>query len=177
MFHVKHSIFLLRIVENSYEFPQNFDKIYTEYFSEVYKFVLSLCQNPALAEEITQEAFFKALKNIDSFQGNCKVSTWLCKIAKNTFYSYAKKQNRQVDNQLEFIRSDEDMEKRFVDKELAYEIHKMLHSLKEPYKEVFWLRTFGELSFVQIGALFEKTESWARVTYYRAKVMIQSKLS
>ena len=69
---------------------QDFDEIYAEYFSEVYKFVLGLCQNPALAEEITQESFFKALKNIDSFKGNCKLSTWLCKIAKNTFYSYTK---------------------------------------------------------------------------------------
>ena len=70
---------------------QDFDKIYAEYFSEVYKFVLTLCQNPVLAEEITQEVFFKALKNIESFKGECKLSTWLCRIAKNTFYDYAKK--------------------------------------------------------------------------------------
>ena len=70
---------------------QDFDEIYSKYFSEVYKFVLSLCQNPALAEEITQETFFKAFKNIDRFKGHCKLSTWLCKIAKNPFYSYARK--------------------------------------------------------------------------------------
>ena len=155
---------------------EDFDKIYTAYFSEVYKFVLSLCRNPALAEEITQEAFFKALKNIDSFQGDCKLNTWLCKIAKNTFYSYAKKNRRQADCALEIVISDEDIEQRFADKETAYAIHKVLHRLNEPYKEVFWLRTFGELSFAQIGALFSKTESWARVTYYRAKIMIKEEI-
>ena len=155
---------------------QDFDKIYAEYFSEVYKFVLTLCQNSVLAEEITQEVFFKALKNIESFKGECKLSTWLCRIAKNTFYDYAKKNNRQVDYPLEIIISDENIEEKFADKETAYSIHKVLHKLNEPYKEVFWLRTFGELSFAQIGSLFDKTESWARVTYYRAKVMIKEEL-
>ena len=141
-----------------------------------YKFVLTLCQNHTLAEEITQESFFKALKSIDSFNGNCKLSTWLCKIARNTFYSYTKKHNRQVDYPLDAILSDENIEEQFADKEIAYAIHKVLHKLNEPYKEVFWLRIFGDLSFAQIGALFEKTESWARVTYYRAKIMIKEEL-
>lgn len=155
---------------------QDFDRVYSEYFSEVYKFVLSLCQDAALAEEITQEVFFKALKSIDRFNGNCKLSTWLCQIAKNTFYSYAKKNKRQVDCSFEVFISDESIEEQFTDKETAYAIHKVLHKLNEPYKEVFWLRTFGELSFAQIGALFGKTESWARVTYYRAKMMIKEDL-
>ena len=155
---------------------EDFDRIYAEYYSEVYKFVLTLCQNQTLAEEITQESFFKALKSIDSFNGNCKISTWLCKIARNTFYSYTKKHNRQVDYPLDAILSDENIEEQFADKEIAYAIHKVLHKLNEPYKEVFWLRIFGELSFAQIGALFEKTESWARVTYYRAKIMIKEEL-
>ena len=155
---------------------EDFDKIYAEYYSAVYKFVLTLCQNPTLAEDITQESFFKALKSIDSFNGNCKLSTWLCKIARNTFYSYTKKHNRQVDYPLDAILSDENIEEQFADKEIAYAIHKVLHKLNEPYKEVFWLRIFGELSFAQIGALFEKTESWARVTYYRAKIMIKEEL-
>lgn len=154
----------------------DFDEVYSKYFSEVYKFVLTLCQNPSLAEEITQEAFFKALKNINSFKGNCKLSTWLCKIAKNTFYSYMKKQNGQVDYPLEIIISDENIEEQLTDKETAYAIHEVLHKLKDPYKEVFWLRIFGELSFAQIGTLFSKTESWARVTYYRAKVLIKEEL-
>lgn len=155
---------------------EDFDKIYTEYFLEVYKFVLSLCQNPALAEEITQETFFKALKNIDRFKGDSSLNTWLCIIAKNTFYSYAKKKGRQADCSLDSIASDEQIEEQLADAETAYAIHKVLHKLKEPYKEVFWLRVFGELSFAQIGALFGKTESWARVTYYRAKVLIREEV-
>ena len=155
---------------------QNFDEIYSKYFSEVYKFVLSLCQNQSLAEEITQESFFKALKSIGSFKGNCKLGTWLCKIAKNTFYSYAKKHKEQVEYTPEVIIFDEDIEERFADKETAYRVHEVLHRLKEPYREIFWLRTFGELSFSQIGMLFNKTESWARVTYYRAKILIKEEL-
>ena len=155
---------------------EDFDQIYADYYSEVYKFVLSLCQNHSLAEEITQESFFKALKSIDSFDGNCKLITWLCKIARNTLYSYTKKHSRQVDYPLEDIISYENIEEQFADKETAYAIHKVLHKLNEPYKEVFWLRIFGELSFAQVGALFEKTESWARVTYYRAKIMIKEEL-
>ena len=155
---------------------EDFDKIYAEYFSEVYKFVLSLCQNSELAEEITQESFFKALKNIDRFKGNSSLNTWLCKIAKNTFYTYAKKHGKQIAYPLDMIIADENIEEQFADKETAYAIHKVLHKLNEPYKEVFWLRIFGELSFAQIGTLFEKTESWARVTYYRAKIMIKEEL-
>lgn len=155
---------------------EDFDQIYTEYYAEVYKFVLTLCRDPVLAEEITQESFFKALKSIDSFNGNCRLSTWLCKIAQNTFYSYARKHNRQVELVQELIPSDESMEERFADRETAYAIHKVLHRLTEPYKEVFWLRTFGELSYAQIGTLFDKSESWARVTYYRAKIKIKEEL-
>lgn len=155
---------------------QDFDEIYSQYFSEVYQFVWTLCQNSDLAEEITQEAFFKALKNIDSFRGDCKISSWLCQIAKNTFYSYIKKVNKQSDFPLENLPSEGNMEEQFADRETAFAIHKVLHQLKEPYKEVFWLRTFGGLSFAQIAVLFGKTESWARVTYYRAKIQIKEEL-
>lgn len=155
---------------------QDFDRIYAEYYAEVYKFVLTLCRDAALAEEITQESFFKALKHIDSFHGDCKIGTWLCKIAKNTLYSYTRKQDRQTELLVDGLISEESLEQRFADKETAYAIHEVLHTLNEPYKEVFWLRTFGELSYGQIAALFGKSESWARVTYYRAKIMIKEEL-
>ena len=155
---------------------QDFDQIYSEYFSEVYKFALTLCKDPTLAEEITQETFFKALKHIDHFNGSCKISTWLCKIAKNTYYTHSKKQGRTAELSLSLDISDESLEERFADKETAFAIHEVLHKLKDPYKEVFWLRTFGDLSFAQIAALFSKTESWARVTYYRAKALIKEEL-
>lgn len=151
---------------------KDFEKIYSEYYDAVFQYVLSLCRDEQWAEEITQEAFFKALKNIDTFRGECKLSVWLCQIAKNTFYTAAKRQQRQADYPLELIQSDEAIDQKIYDKETAFEIHKLLHTLEEPYKEVFWLRTFGELSFKDIGVLFGKTESWARVTYHRAKMKI-----
>ncbi len=152
---------------------KEFEKIYLEYYDAVFQYVLSLCRDEQWAEEITQAAFFKALKSIDSFRGECKLSVWLCQIAKNTFYTEAKRQRRQVDYPLEQIQSDEAIDQKIYDKETAFQIHKLLHVLEEPYKEVFWMRTFGELSFKDIGVLFGKTESWARVTYHRAKMKIK----
>ncbi len=152
---------------------KDFENIYSEYYDTVFQYVLSLCREEVWAEEITQEAFFKALKGIDTFRGNCKLSVWLCQIAKNTFYTEAKKKQRQVDYPLEAIPIEDNYEQKIFDKETAFEIHEVLHQLSEPYKEVFWMRTFGELSFAEIGKLFGKTESWARVTYHRAKLRIK----
>lgn len=152
---------------------KDFEKIYSEYYDAIFQYVLSLCRDEQWAEEITQEAFFKALKKIDTFRGECKLSVWLCQIAKNTFYTAAKRQQRQTDYPLELIQSDESIDQKIYDKETAFQIHKLLHALEEPYKEVFWLRIFGELPFKDIGVLFGKTESWARVTYHRAKMKIK----
>ncbi len=154
----------------------DFEKIYSEYFDTVYGYVLSLCKSEALAEEITQDTFFKALKKIKTFRGDCKLSVWLCQIAKNTFYTEAKKQGRQADYPLEELQSDIAIEQGLINKESALQIHKLLHTLEEPYKEIFWMHTFGELPFKQIGQLFGKTESWARVTYHRAKLKIKEGL-
>ena len=152
---------------------KDFEKIYLEYYDAVFQYVLSLCRDEQWAEEITQEAFFKALKSIHAFRGECKLSVWLCQIAKNTFYTAAKRQQRQVDYPLELLQAGESIDQRLFDKDTAFQIHKLLHALDEPYKEVFWMRTFGELSFKEIGILFGKTESWARVTYHRARMKIK----
>lgn len=152
---------------------KDFEKIYSEYYDAVFQYVLSLCRDEQWAEEITQEAFFKALKSINTFRGECKLSVWLCQIAKNTFYTAAKRQQRQVDYPLELLQTEESIDQRLFDTETAFQIHKLLHALDEPYKEVFWMRTFGELSFREIGILFGKTESWARVTYHRARMKIK----
>ena len=131
----------------------DFDEIYARYFSRVYKFVMGLCRDPSLAEEITQEAFFKTLKSVDKFNGECDIGTWLCKIAKNTFYDYVKRNKRRGGNLPEDLASDENIEERFADRETAYVAYKILHGMSEPYREVFWLRTFGELSYLR-GAVF-----------------------
>lgn len=152
-----------------------FEEIYSQYFADVYKYVLSLCRNESLADEITQETFFKALKNIDRFEGNCKMRVWLCQIAKNNYFTILRKNKHIVDNSFEEKES-ECIEQKLMNKETAWEIHKRLHMQGEPYKEVFSLRVFGELSFAQISELFEKTESWARVTFHRAKIMLKEGL-
>lgn len=154
-----------------------FDQIYSEYFEDVYKYSFSLCRNAAIAEDVTQETFFKALKGIDSFKGDCKLRVWLCQIAKNSYFTYCEKEKRHQGRKDDVSSSSAgDLEQNLIQKESAFEIHKLLHELAEPYKEVFTLRMFGELSFMQIGTLFGKTESWARVTFHRAKSKLKENL-
>lgn len=146
-----------------------FEEVYGRYFKDVYRYSLSLCKSESIAEELTQETFFKALKSIDKFDGKCKLYVWLCQIAKNTYFSFQKKQQRiDGDADMEQLPEAGGFEEKQLQKAEAFEIHKRLHSLEEPYKEVFSLHLFGELSFAQISELFGKTESWARVTYHRA---------
>ncbi|MBQ6997021.1 MAG: RNA polymerase sigma factor [Oscillospiraceae bacterium] len=155
----------------------DFQEVYNLYFRDVYRYSLSLCRNEVLAEEITQETFYKALKKLDSFDGKSKISVWLCQIAKNTYISLCRKSKHFDPNaDISLLPSEISIEERFIDRESAFSIHRILHSLDEPYKEVFSLRTFGELSFKQIAQLFERTETWARVTYHRAKLMIKEEL-
>jgi RNA polymerase sigma factor (sigma-70 family) len=149
------------------------NQIYHQYFRDVYVFVLSLSRDEHIAEEITQETFFKALKSIDTFKGTCKMNVWLCQIAKNTYFSYLEKQKRFAAKPRDDKASEQDVEKAVVNKADTLRIHKLLHALDEPYKEVFTLRVFGELSFADISQIFGKSESWARVTFHRAKQKIQ----
>lgn len=158
----------------------NIEELYRTYFDIVYRYIRSISQDGSLAEEVTQETFFKALKKADQFRGDCDVRVWLCQIAKNTLYDHLKKQKKQLlgDEKLEKIESagGELLEEKLAQRSQAMEIHKVLHRLSEPYKEVFSLRTFGELNFREIGMLFGKSENWARVTYYRARVKIREEL-
>ena len=160
--------------------PMNIEELYRTYFDIVYRYIRSISRDESLAEEVTQETFFKALKKIDQFRGECDVRVWLCQIAKNTLYDYLKKQKKQLTGteQLEKTESGsgELLEEKLAQRSQAMEIHKVLHGLSEPYKEVFSLRTFGELSFREIGMIFGKSENWARVTYYRARVKIREEL-
>lgn len=155
----------------------DFEKVYENCLKDVYYYCFTLTNNRDLAEELTQETFFKGLKSFHKFRGDCKASVWFCQIAKNTFYSQAKWQKRfvPVDSLPEQESGNESLETQMLEKENAYLLHQILHDTPEPYKEVFHLRTFGELPFLQIGQIFGKTETWARVTYYRARQQIQHK--
>lgn len=150
---------------------EDFEAIYVQHFDSVYKYVFSLCRNASTAEEITQEVFYRAMEHIDRFEGKCKFYVWLCQIAKNIFLTYAKKQKRYVsETDIDLSQqSGQSFESEFLDKETAWKLHKLLHNLSEPYKEVFSLRVFGELPFSRIGELFGKSDSWARLIFYRAK--------
>lgn len=155
----------------------DFQEVYNLYFRDVYRYALSLCRNESLAEDITQETFYKALQGLDSFDGKCKVSVWLCQIAKNTYISMCRKDKYLDPNtDIALLPDEGSIESSFCDQETAFLIHKVLHGLEEPYKEVFSLRTFGELSFKQIAELFGRTETWARVTYHRARLKIKEEL-
>lgn len=151
----------------------SFEKVYTEYYTPVYRYILSMCKDSLTAEEITQETFFKALKNIEKYDPSKKMLTWLCTIAKNTYLTKVKKSGRFEELSETLADDEESVLDRIIDSEDSMEILKVLHSLPEPYKEVFTLRVLGSLSFGKIGALFGKTESWARATFFRSKKMIK----
>ncbi len=153
----------------------DFEKLYNAYFMKIYSFVFMIVKNPDLAEEITQETFFKALKTNKQFEGKASEYTWLCAIAKNTAYDVLKRHNKR-DTLAEDIPSEINFLQDIENKETIFRIHEHLHSMDEPYKEVFQLRVFGELSFADIGKIFKKTESWARVTYHRARLKLQEKM-
>ena len=153
----------------------DFEKIYKTYYMEVYSYVMTIIKNNHLAEEITQEVFFKALKTKASYRGNASEFTWLCAIAKNTCLDELRKRAR-FQNKDEEVADNINMEKMLEDKQTTLQIHQVLHKMEEPYKEVFQLRIFGELSFKEIGGIFGKTESWARVTYHRGRLKIQERM-
>ena len=120
----------------------DFGRIYEEYFRELQRYLLSLCRDSRIAEELTQETFFRAVRSAGQFREGSDLRAWLYTIARNVFL------------------------------EEALRLHFLLHGLGEPYKEVFHLRVFGELPFGDIARVFGRTESWARVTFYRAKQKI-----
>lgn len=151
-----------------------FEEIYERYFRDVYRFVLSLTQDGPLAEELTQETFFKALKALNRFDGSKDIRAWLFTIARNAYYSHCRTLKRTI-SQEELAQDLPDtvrIEERMMDEEHAFAIHQFLHAMPEPYKEVFSLRVFGELPYEKIGRLFGKSAGWARVTFYRAKTRI-----
>lgn len=156
------------------------ERVYHEYFTYVYKFALSLTGNPDEAEEITQETFFRAVKKIDNFRGESSIRVWLCQIAKNIYYDHMRRAKKTEilhqpdaaadENASKHTRSPEEL---LVEKQTAFDIHQIIHNLKEPYKEVFILKTYADISYTEIGKLFGRSENWVRVTYYRARLMIK----
>lgn len=154
---------------------QPMDEIYQKYAQIVYRYLLSLIHDPDVAEELTQETFYQAVKGIDRFDGSCQVSTWLCAIAKNQLRSWQRKhplfENLEDQNQ-----AAASAEQDVLDAFARVELMKKLHLCPEPYREVMYLRIFGDLSFKEIGEIMARTENWARVTYYRGKERLRKDL-
>lgn len=155
----------------------DFDQIYQNYFDSVYRYALSLSGNHQIAEELAQETFFKALRKLDQFQGKSSLKSWLCAIAKNLWLSrQRKKEELPIDDALPIPDPSAGLEEAIVRQDESMRIHRYLHHLEEPYREVFTLRTLGQLSFRDIGELFGKSENWACVVYHRARAKIRKKM-
>lgn len=149
---------------------QDLEQIYKQYFETVNKYLFCLTHNSDISEELTQETFYRAVKKINTFKGECKMSVWLCQIAKNLWYDELKK-NKKLENieQTFLVQSEENLEENIILNENKLELYKKLQKLDKQTREVIYLRITGELSFKEIGDILNKTENWARVTFYRGK--------
>ena len=155
----------------------DFEQLYKAHYMNVYSFVMTLTKKPDEAEEITQKTFFRAMTTKSKHHGNSSQFTWLCTIAKNLFLDDVKIRRRYTEELAGTEKTSRvDIERSFADEETAFRIHQVLHHLEDPYKEVFSLRIFGELSFKKIGLIFGKTENWACVTYHRARQKVQERI-
>lgn len=154
-----------------------FAHIYETYFRDVELYLRAICRDETLAEELTEQVFFQALKALPTFRGDCDIRTWLCAMARNAFLSHQRKEKpTESIDEIQIPDPRKTVEERITDQEQAMAIHRILHDLPEPYKEVFSLRIFGQLSFGDIGSLFGRTANWACVTYHRARQKIQSEM-
>ena len=151
---------------------QNIEQIYEEYFETVYKYLFCLTHNGDIAEELTQETFYRAVKSINTYKGECKISVWLCQIAKNLWYDECKK-NKKIaevsEEYIENIESNDTAEENVILNDEKMKLYQKMQKLDEKTREVIYLRITGELSFKEIGIIMNQTENWARVTFYRGK--------
>ena len=151
-----------------------FERVYRAYFRDVERYLMALCKDAHLAEELTAQTFFKAMEALPKFRGDCDVRTWLCALGKNCYMTHLRKTRDTVPvEELQVPDTGVSVEERVLDKAQAMAVHQVLHDLPEPYKEVFSLRVFGQLSFADIGSLFGKNQNWACVTYHRARQKIK----
>ena len=152
---------------------EDFDAVYKEHYQLVYRFAYRLCGRKQLAEEIAQETFYQALRSWGKFRGDSSLATWLCGIAKRVYWTNVKRPQALPLNDEAQHPQAPDIAESLVAGDRRMTAQRVLHSLEEPYREVFMLRTFCDLSHAEIGSLFGRTENWSRVTYYRARQLLQ----
>lgn len=151
---------------------QDIEQVYKEYFETVNKYLFCLTHNNDISEELTQETFYRAVQKIDTFKGNCKISVWLCQIAKNLWYDEYRKNKKKVNTDEEDIfeiQTIDTIEEQVISNDEKVSWYKKMQKLDNQTREVMYLRITGELSFKEIGIVLNKTENWARVTFYRGK--------
>ena len=153
------------------------ERLYNAYYMRVFSYVMTLSGDRHAAEEITQEAFYRAFSKTADFRNESDEVTWLCAIAKNCFVDETRRRNKTTAIPEDLASDGKSIEQLVTDRDSSFRIHAALHTMDEPYREVFELRIFGELSFSQIGTIFGKTENWARVTYHRARLKLQEKMA
>ena len=154
---------------------QNMDQIYKEYFEIVNKYLFCLTHSNDISEELTQETFCRAVEKIDKYRGDCKMSVWLCQISKYTWYDYCRKHKRET-NLVKLLDIEQEIdtpENEIISKDEKIELYKKMQGLDEKTREVVYLRITGELSFKEIGVILNKTENWARLTFYRGKIKLK----
>lgn len=146
----------------------DFEQFYKENYRIVYGYLFSLCMDVHTAEDLTSETFLKAIQKINTFDGKVRASTWLCAIGRNLFLNEVKKQSRQTALEEYILIDPDDPESRFIRREQAQLLSKLIARLEEPKRSVFLMRGQG-MPFREIGTALGKTETWARVTYFRVK--------
>ena len=151
-------------------------RLYNAYYMRVFSYVMTMAGDRHLAEEITQEAFFRAFSKNAAFRNESDEVTWLCAIAKNCFVDEKRRRTKTEPIPETLPSGGASVEQEITDKDSSFRIHTVLHTMDEPYREVFELRVFGDLSFQQIGTIFGKTENWARVTYHRARLKLKERM-
>lgn len=151
------------------------EKIYSLYFEDVYKFILYLSKNKQIAEDVTSETFLKAMDNIGKIKKEDSIKTYLLQIGKNTYYTYIKRKNRTVllEDYEENIANKENIEEDFIKKEEKTYVENLIEKLEEPYREIVKLRIYEEMSFKEIGLIYNRSDNWACVCFYRAKEKIK----
>ena len=149
--------------------------VYRQHAQTVYKFLLAQCRDPDLAEELTQETFYQAVRSVDRFDGSCKVSVWLCQIAKPLWYQHLRRRRREAPLPEEFPEVPApSAEEGLLAREDQLQLLRQVHALPPDAREVVYLRAFGGLSFREIGDVLGRSETWARVTFYRSKEKLRN---
>lgn len=152
------------------------NETYKQYSQMVYRYLLSLTREAGLAEELTQETFYQAVRSVDRFDGTCRFSTWLCAIARNQLSNYRRRHPQMEVFENHAVIWAETPEQLVISESGRVAVMKQLHAMEDPVREVMYLRIFGDLSFAQIGEIMGRTENWARVTYYRGKEKLRKEM-